>query len=75
MIATEKQARQLRLYLYKKLEELVWNSGQALKFLDNVDVREMITRLLRDQVYERVRSGRSRYRATARRHDWQCDTA
>ncbi len=44
----------------KKLEELVLNrmdrnSGQAFKFLDNPDVREFITQLLRGQVYERLR--------------------
>jgi type I restriction enzyme R subunit len=47
----------------KKLEELVVNrmdrnSRQAVRFLDSLDVREFITQLLRNQVYERLQTGR-----------------
>jgi type I restriction enzyme, R subunit len=45
-----------------KLEELVMsridrNSDQALKFLENPDVRALITRVIRNQVYDRIQSG------------------
>lgn len=45
----------------RKLEELVLNrmdrnSAQGVKFLDNPELRAFITRLLRDQVYDRVQS-------------------
>ena len=44
-----------------KLEELVMsrmdrNSEQAVKFLENAEIREILTRLIRNQVYDRIRS-------------------
>jgi hypothetical protein len=41
------------------LEELVINrmdrnSAQAVRFLDNPEIRDVITRLIRDQVYDRI---------------------
>jgi hypothetical protein len=43
----------------RKLEELVINrmdrnSAQAVRFLDNPEIRDVITRLIRDQVYDRI---------------------
>jgi type I restriction enzyme R subunit len=43
----------------RKLEELVIgrmdrNSGQVVRFLDNPEVREFVTRLMRNQVYTRI---------------------
>jgi type I restriction enzyme, R subunit len=45
----------------KKLEELVLNrmdrnSTQAVKFLDSPDVREFVTQLLRNRVYDRIQA-------------------
>ena len=44
-----------------KLEELVIgrmdrNSDQAVRFLDNPEIRNAITRLIRDQVYDRIQN-------------------
>jgi type I restriction enzyme R subunit len=49
----------------KKLEELVLsrmdrNSSQAVKFLESADVREFVTQLLRNQVYDRIRAEKAR---------------
>jgi len=30
------------------------NSGQVVRFLDNAEVREFVTRLMRNQVYARI---------------------
>ena len=30
------------------------NSSQAVRFLDNPEIRDVITRLIRDQVYDRI---------------------
>jgi len=43
----------------RELEGLVINrmdriSAQAVRFLDNPEIREVITRLIRDQVYDRI---------------------
>ena len=43
----------------RKLEEIVIgrmdrNSGQVVRFLDNAEVREFVTRLMRNQVYARI---------------------
>jgi len=43
----------------RKLEELVLsrmdrNNNQVVKFLDDPDVRESVTRLMRNQVYSRI---------------------
>jgi hypothetical protein len=43
----------------RKLEEPVVNcmdrsSSQAVRFLDNPEIRDVITRLIRDQVYDRI---------------------
>lgn len=38
------------------------NSAQAVRFLDNAEIREVITRLIRDQVYDRIQH-QSRARA------------
>jgi transcriptional regulator with XRE-family HTH domain len=43
----------------RKLEELVIsrmdrNSAQAVRFRDNPEIRDVITRLIRDQVYDRI---------------------
>ena len=45
----------------RKLEELVIgrmdrNSGQVVRFLDNPEIREVVTRLMRNQVYSSIRS-------------------
>jgi hypothetical protein len=42
------------------------NSGQVLRFLDNPDVREFVTRLMRNQVYTRIQQD-ARSRATETR--------
>jgi type I restriction enzyme R subunit len=44
-----------------KLEEIVMNrmdrnSDQAVKFMENAEIRSFITRLMRDQVYDRIQS-------------------
>ena len=45
----------------RKLEELVIgrmdrNSGQVVRFLDNPEIREVVTRLMRNQVYSSIRN-------------------
>jgi hypothetical protein len=43
------------------------NSGQVVRFLDNPEVRELITRLMRNQVYTRIQDdARSRATETSR---------
>jgi len=58
--AGEANTRDNFAYVFdRKLEELVINrmdrnSSQAVRFLDNPEIREVITRLIRDQVYDRI---------------------
>ena len=45
----------------RKLEELVIgrmdrNSDQVVRFLDNPEIREVVTRLMRNQVYSSIRN-------------------
>jgi hypothetical protein len=45
----------------RKLEELVIgrmerNSNQVVRFLDNPEIREVVTRLMRNQVYSSIRN-------------------
>ena len=52
----------------RKLEEIVIgrmdrNSDQVVRFLDNPEVRELVTRLMRNQVYIRIQQD-ARSRAT-----------
>ena len=52
--------RRTDVYVFdRKLEELVINrmdrnSAQAVRFLDSPEIRDVITRLIRDQVYDRI---------------------
>jgi hypothetical protein len=32
------------------------NSGQVVRFLDNPEIREVVTRLMRNQVYSSIRN-------------------
>ena len=58
--AGEANTRDNFAYVFdRKLEELVINrmdrnSSQAVRFLDNPEIRGVITRLIRDQVYDRI---------------------
>ena len=67
--AGEANTRDNFAYVFdRKLEELVMNrmdrnSGQAVRFLDNPEMKELITRLIRDQVYDRIQA-QSKERAT-----------
>jgi hypothetical protein len=52
-------SRQFRLRLPPQTRRTVINrmdrnSAQAVRFLDNPEIRDVITRLLRDQVYDRI---------------------
>jgi hypothetical protein len=40
------------------------NSSQAVRFLDNPEIRDAITRLIRDQVYDRIQD-QSKVRAAS----------
>ena len=49
----------LPMTVLRKLEEIVIgrmdrNSDQVVRFLDNAEVREFVTRLMRNQVYSRI---------------------
>jgi type I restriction enzyme, R subunit len=49
----------------RKLEELVIgrmdrNSDQVIRFLDNPEIREIVTRLMRNQVYSTIKNESSR---------------
>src|ERR1039458_4219241 len=50
--------RQFRPRVRRKLEELVINrmdrSAQAVRLLHNPEIRDVIARLIRDQVYDRI---------------------
>jgi len=68
--AGEANTRDNFAYVFdRKLEELVINrmdrnSAQAVRFLDNPEIRDVITRLIRDQVYDRIQD-QSKARAAA----------